>query len=319
MTAPQDATLDALLDEFADAVEVRARADFMGLNNYSKHKLPHARAALVAHFAASAQTAAGMIVDNATVTEAQRLTGWLPAGDKDCAAWVSSAAALLEKIAAPAQQPAAPLVAMPEIPPGYALMTQADFDRALAALRQQSPANPAKVETVAEGQLQRIADKLRELCDTVLRGQAASDVREVWRELFNAIANPTTGARTAKSEPANRTAMPEGRMRSALQWVRGIATLLGGGVQQVEEHMAALEEAVAAYDPAKAVGWQPIETAPRTGIAVLLWQPWKSGRDCSVIGHYANGWADRDNEGMQPEPTHWMPLPSPPVVQESPK
>ncbi len=59
--------------------------------------------------------------------------------------------------------------------------------------------------------------------------------------------------------------------------------------------------------------WQPIESAPRTGIAVLLWQPWKSGRDCTTIGHYANGWCDRFNEEMTPEPTHWRPLPAPPA------
>jgi hypothetical protein len=61
--------------------------------------------------------------------------------------------------------------------------------------------------------------------------------------------------------------------------------------------------------------WQPIETAPHTGIAVLLWQPWKSGRDCAVIGHYANGWCWRDNEEMQPEPTHWQPLPAAPAPE----
>jgi Lar family restriction alleviation protein len=59
--------------------------------------------------------------------------------------------------------------------------------------------------------------------------------------------------------------------------------------------------------------WRPIESAPHTGIAVLLWQPWKSGRDCTTIGHYANGWCDRFNEEMTPEPTHWRPLPAPPT------
>lgn len=61
-------------------------------------------------------------------------------------------------------------------------------------------------------------------------------------------------------------------------------------------------------------GWLPIESAPHTGIAVLLWQPWKSGRDCTTIGHYANGWCDRFNEEMTPEPTHWRPLPLPPAM-----
>ena len=64
-------------------------------------------------------------------------------------------------------------------------------------------------------------------------------------------------------------------------------------------------------------GWRGIESAPRTGIAVLLWQPWKSGRDCTTIGHYANGWCDRFNEEMTPEPTHWRPLPAPPTLDSA--
>jgi hypothetical protein len=64
--------------------------------------------------------------------------------------------------------------------------------------------------------------------------------------------------------------------------------------------------------------WQPIETAPHSGVAVLLWQPWKSGRDCTVIGHYANGWVDRNCEEFQPEPTHWMPLPASPAKAAAP-
>ncbi|KAF1706241.1 hypothetical protein [Pseudoxanthomonas sacheonensis] len=49
----------------------------------------------------------------------------------------------------------------------------------------------------------------------------------------------------------------------------------------------------------RAGGWRPIESAPRTGIAVLLFQPWKSGRNCAVIGHYANGWVGSDIEDLQ--------------------
>ena len=66
--------------------------------------------------------------------------------------------------------------------------------------------------------------------------------------------------------------------------------------------------------------WQPIETAPRDGDTVLL----------CVQGHVTvGGWLDRaaqDIEEYEPgawegwwtldadegEPTHWMPLPSPP-------
>ena len=59
-------------------------------------------------------------------------------------------------------------------------------------------------------------------------------------------------------------------------------------------------------------GWRPIETAPRTGVSLLLYQPWRSGYDTRLIGHYANGWVIQHGELWDVEPTHWMPLPEPP-------
>lgn len=64
----------------------------------------------------------------------------------------------------------------------------------------------------------------------------------------------------------------------------------------------------------KKLEWQPIATAPRTGIALLLAQPWRSGYDTRLIGHYANGWVIHDGRELwDVEPTHWMPLPEPPL------
>jgi Protein of unknown function (DUF551) len=81
-------------------------------------------------------------------------------------------------------------------------------------------------------------------------------------------------------------------------------------------------------------GWQGMESAPRNGSAILIYQPWKSGRETICIGHYANGWVNQmclycahdqhkefgyelgnevteiGNEHCQP--THWRPLPAPP-------
>lgn len=69
--------------------------------------------------------------------------------------------------------------------------------------------------------------------------------------------------------------------------------------------------------------WQPIETAPRDGTAVLLYEPdcwmhpvwvaqWERGGT-----YYREGWrcfvAADGEEVLHPEkPTHWMPLPEPP-------
>jgi hypothetical protein len=69
--------------------------------------------------------------------------------------------------------------------------------------------------------------------------------------------------------------------------------------------------------------WQPIETAPTDGTAVLLWpygysDIWQGHADCEVVLGYF------DNEGREEwfnpearewfEPTHWMPLPAPPEL-----
>jgi len=73
-------------------------------------------------------------------------------------------------------------------------------------------------------------------------------------------------------------------------------------------------------------GWMPIETAPKDGTRVDLWYP-RIGRriDCYFRGAPFNcwGWDEPDPEGVDGEtyfvvlgsvePTHWQPLPAPPV------
>jgi hypothetical protein len=62
--------------------------------------------------------------------------------------------------------------------------------------------------------------------------------------------------------------------------------------------------------------WQPIETAPRDGMPVLL------GFPCNfhaMVGHCEEGvWGELDSDfGFEPfsvKPTHWMELPEPPVL-----
>ena len=73
-------------------------------------------------------------------------------------------------------------------------------------------------------------------------------------------------------------------------------------------------------------GWQPIETAPRDGTEILMTNgvDVSSGQWFSEYGGTYDqegapngderdaGWMDWIG-GMQPDPTHWMPLPSPPI------
>jgi len=83
------------------------------------------------------------------------------------------------------------------------------------------------------------------------------------------------------------------------------------------------------------VAWQPIETAPKDGTQIMLTngkdvaQGWwehqepyiREQRDTE--GHYIDqqehdgfdGWLDCEG-GMQPDPTHWMPLPAAPSTVE---
>ena len=69
------------------------------------------------------------------------------------------------------------------------------------------------------------------------------------------------------------------------------------------------------------MNWQPIETAPKDGTNILLCK----APFTALVGRFDDdlGWVDFDEdedalrevwieEGTEYEPTHWMPLPSPP-------
>ena len=74
--------------------------------------------------------------------------------------------------------------------------------------------------------------------------------------------------------------------------------------------------------------WQPISTAPKDGTPVLVFSPYEDRNEPTnvVVAKYEiygpdNEWwvyceavlADISGQ-IDPEPTHWMPLPSPPKV-----
>ncbi len=57
--------------------------------------------------------------------------------------------------------------------------------------------------------------------------------------------------------------------------------------------------------------WQPIETAPRDGTRVLVWahdRAWTADRCSEGVPDF---W---DSDGTFIQPTHWQPLPAPPVL-----
>ena len=83
---------------------------------------------------------------------------------------------------------------------------------------------------------------------------------------------------------------------------------------------------VAAFGQEQERGWQPIETAPRDGTEFLMTNgvnvssgQWFAGDNgtCDYDGapncdEKEAGWMDWSG-GMQPDPTHWQPLPPPPT------
>lgn len=68
-------------------------------------------------------------------------------------------------------------------------------------------------------------------------------------------------------------------------------------------------------------GWQPIETAPKTGLRILLYQPIGDGEDrdrtvaegaWGIHGHGPACWCMEAGDGWI-APTHWRKLPEPPA------
>lgn len=64
--------------------------------------------------------------------------------------------------------------------------------------------------------------------------------------------------------------------------------------------------------------WQPIETAPKDGTAVLcFWtrSVYVDGRAYAIAQCHSGTWVSVDDDEVEYwEPTHWMPLPPPPTV-----
>ena len=64
------------------------------------------------------------------------------------------------------------------------------------------------------------------------------------------------------------------------------------------------------------LGWQPIETAPKDGTQILLWERQSRG---PFMGWWHDGWPSlesywTDEAETEPDPTHWMELPERPVL-----
>lgn len=70
------------------------------------------------------------------------------------------------------------------------------------------------------------------------------------------------------------------------------------------------------------IEWRPIETAPRDGTEILVFEPAKGeygSQYIAVVSFKEQGWngpkwyETLNEEHTVDEPTHWMPLPKPPT------
>lgn len=61
--------------------------------------------------------------------------------------------------------------------------------------------------------------------------------------------------------------------------------------------------------------WQPIETAPKDGTDILAYQRWEEGTERILVMRWdeKGGWRTNVHSFVRFDPSHWMPLPSPPA------
>lgn len=70
------------------------------------------------------------------------------------------------------------------------------------------------------------------------------------------------------------------------------------------------------------MSWQPIETAPKDGTFVLLFGPHhRAGQDRQLTACWdGQTWESADDGyGIYLKPTHWMPLPEAPCLEQARK
>ena len=90
--------------------------------------------------------------------------------------------------------------------------------------------------------------------------------------------------------------------------IKGLRALQGVTYVSVSDKNGRMDEALI-KELSEFVPWQPIETAPKTGISVLLWdealEEVTSG--WYRVNHTGDQW--RNENDLDIEATHWMPLP----------
>jgi hypothetical protein len=105
--------------------------------------------------------------------------------------------------------------------------------------------------------------------------------------------------------------------------------------EQRREYIYALKAALlslAASPQPVGGGWRPIESAPRESAILVTWEPPRHGvvKECPCIAvqqrytplpgmEVRRRWMNPHGDKLLPVPTHWQPLPSPPLAEPTPE
>ncbi len=129
------------------------------------------------------------------------------------------------------------------------------------------------------------------------------------------------------------------RLRAALEQHNRLRDWLFTAIDTIEpdelkevirELLEADAENLALSEPQAAQDWQPIETAPKDGTTIIAYSPGGTYQNgiaypaCVGTAYWRN--ADTLNPGMwcgpynpRGYPTHWQPMPAPPVLSAPPE
>ena len=92
------------------------------------------------------------------------------------------------------------------------------------------------------------------------------------------------------------------------------AALICAAVNALPELLAMAEENARLREALRPLEWQPIETAPKDGTAILIYH--QNAYAQAVAAPVIDGWF-LPRGGPVKNPTHWQPLPTPPANQEA--
>ena len=143
-----------------------------------------------------------------------------------------------------------------------------------------------------------------------------------WTILAGALINARTALGTKLYAAPPAPSVAEEIADAVLSWMVRYDLLDAGNEYRAADVVAVLDDFKPSYHAALSAqvqgvaGWQPIETAPKDGSEILaLWKRSQiQSNGYGVVWFEDGSWREFDYECLVSDPTHWMPLPSPPAA-----